>query len=399
MYVGGNENLPQGLAERFQVETLLAAGGTGILYQATERTSGRRGVLKLLHGEGAFGVAEHKRLARELPKQSSVESAYLCLPWDSGETDDVLWLFRPWVEGRSLREQLAKGTLDLEESLTVAAQIAAGLEELHRGGLLCRDLKPEHIILRGSDAVIIDAGIAARVPGTDDVYGTPAYMAPEQTEGSLLSFRSDLYAFGCLLYEMVEGQTPYNGEGLEQLEAHRNNKVPPAPQVYPEGLLVLWHQLMAKKPQDRPFSAQLVRRSLDPFVPAPLRTAPGTLRSPSMPPAKESLQNLSVQQDRTQKLQALDLEEVDLKKLSRRSPASRSAPPPAKSADVTQPLSTMDILDAKPLFPRNKKAQEVTVPQGQSVPQASPDAPASSRWPWALGVVIAAAAAAWWLLA
>lgn len=268
--------VPAALGKRFSVLEPFAHGGTGSLYVADESESGRRGLLKMLNGVPKHREPERARLRRELSKQSSLPQSRLVVPWASGETEGVTWLFRPWLDGVSLRVRLLQGDkLSTEDALAVAAQLAIALDDLHRGGLLHRDLRPGHVFLPTGTggptrAQLIEAGVCASLvrPGNSTIFGTPGYVAPEQLSGKLVSFRSDLYSLGCVMYEMLAGRPPFAGEDDQAvLAAQLAGELPPVPDGLPDGIAALLRSLLAREPQERPFSAQKLRRILDPYAP------------------------------------------------------------------------------------------------------------------------------------
>jgi serine/threonine-protein kinase len=270
------ETISAELGERFTVVEMFARGDTGTLFLADEPQTGRRGLLKVLHPVGSTHAAERQRVKRELVKQATLNNANLTLPQATGEAGSSTWLFREWVEGVTLRVRLARtGALPMPEALAIAAQLATALDELHRAGLLHRDLKPGHIVLQPlpnglSRVLVIDSGIAAHVSSSSqvfDVLGTAAYVSPEQATGKLVSFRSDLYSLGCVLFEMLAGKPPFSGDDAALLEAHATQPVPALPVQLPTGVQSLLQSLLAKEPRERPFSAQQVRRALEPFLP------------------------------------------------------------------------------------------------------------------------------------
>lgn len=269
------ESIPAELAERFTVVEVFALGETGTLYLADEPQTGRRGLLKVLQSAGSTHAAERQRVKRELVKQATLSNSNLALPQATGEAGSATWLFREWIDGVSLRVRLARnGALPMPEALAIAAQLATALDELHRAGLLHRDLKPGHVMLQAQPnglarALVIDSGIAAHVRSSQvfDVLGTAAYVSPEQATGKLVSFRSDLYSLGCILYEMLAGAPPFSGDEAALLAAHATQAVPPLPVQLPTGVRSLLESLLAKEPRERPFSAQQVRRALEPFLP------------------------------------------------------------------------------------------------------------------------------------
>lgn len=278
--------LPQDLSSRFQVLSEIGSGPTGKSVHAQDSQTGRTGLLKVIETGTGVPAAERQRIKRELTKQTKIANPRLATVYECS-TAEPLWLFREHIEGETLKQRLARGPLPLTAALTIAAQIAAALDELHRAGLLHRDLKPSHIILRpsaegGDDVVVIDAGVAARIEtGTVfDVIGTAEYVSPEQVLGKLVSFRSDLYALGCILYEMLSGAQPFSGEDPKAiLEAHKSTPPPALAISVPPEVSNLLSSLLAKEPRSRPFSAQQVRRALEPLLPT--HSAP---RRSSLPP-------------------------------------------------------------------------------------------------------------------
>ncbi len=267
--------IPEELAGRFTVVEAFARGNSGSLFLVDEPATGRRGLLKILHADGGPNAPDRQRLVRELVKQATLINPHLVSPLATGEARGVPWIFREWIEGVSLAARLSRsGALPTQEALAIAAQLATALDELHRAGLLHRDLKPGHVIVQpqatGAPRVsVIDAGVAGRLATSSvfDVLGTAAYVSPEQTTGKLVSFRSDLYSLGCLLYEMLNGTPPFTGSDSEVIAAHAAKPIPPLNVQIPQGVQSLVESLLAKEPRERPFSAQQVRRALDPFVP------------------------------------------------------------------------------------------------------------------------------------
>ncbi len=264
------------LSERFTVVAPFARGATGDLFLADDKQTGRRGILKILHNKSGVSTTERQRLKRELVKQATLSNSNIALPAVTGEASGSIWFFREWVDGVSLRVRLARGgRLATPEALSIAAQLAGALDELHRAGLLHRDLKPGHVLLQPQPSglpkvVVIDAGVAARIDSEDafDVAGSPRYISPEQATGKLVSFRSDLYSLGIVTYEMLEGRPPFEGDDVAALlRAHAEDPAPTAPADAPSGVQKLITQLLAKDPRERPFSAQQSRRVIEPFLP------------------------------------------------------------------------------------------------------------------------------------
>ena len=288
--------VPGALSKRFRVLEPFAHGGTGSMYLADESESGRRGLLKVLASVPKHREPERARLRRELTKQATLDGGHLVVPWASGESEGTTWLFRPWLDGVSLSVRLQLSArapegalrhgagLPVLDALAVAAQLAAAMDELHRGGLLHRDLKPGHVFLQTNGhgaprALLIESGVCGSLPrpGNSTIFGTPGYVAPEQLLGKLVSFRSDLYSLGCVMYEMLAGHPPFRAETDQAtMAAQLTGELPPLPENLPGGIAGLLRSLLSREPQERPFSAQKLRRILDPYAPqgAPMTRQP-----------------------------------------------------------------------------------------------------------------------------
>jgi len=336
--------IPPAVTARFEVQGTFASGSTGTLYRATDKTTGSEGLLKIVQSAAQLTASERGRQVRELEKLTTLHHPSLVSLHAAGSAEDLPWLFRERIEGESVAARLSRGPIPAPEALGIAAQIASGLDELHRAGLLQRDLSPSHVILRDgvSQAVLIDSGLAGRIPTAAlfEVSGKPEYVSPEHAQGKLVSFRSDLYSLGAVLFHMVTGTTIYSGTPEEVLQAQRTQPAPPVPAgVVPSNIALLLGQLLSKEPRERPFSAQQVRRALEPFLPSGLPVAPmagaaakKTLLGIPSPVAKPRA-------DQTEELSSLDI--------ARAEAVLRSGPPPTPRADATMPLTPMDLARAE----------------------------------------------------
>jgi len=293
---------PGELQSKFQGLESFAQSPNSATYLATQPSSGFRGLLKIIPLRD-LDASERGRLKRELRKQVKLAHPNLPRIVDGGELATDLWLLRDHVDGESLGQRLKRqGPLELPEALAVVAQVASALDELHRAGILHRDVRPSRIVLQPREAVpivkLLDAGIAARhrTGSVFDRLGTPAYMSPEQIAGKLVSFRSDLYALGCVFHEMLSGRTPFGqGESADALrallDAHQNEAPPALPIELQPAISALLASLLDKEPRKRPFSAQQVRRTLEPHLPpgmpvvTPARSSVAGAPSPAAAPA------------------------------------------------------------------------------------------------------------------
>jgi len=205
---------------KYRVVKKLGAGGMGAVYLAEQLSIGRRVALKVLQREFAVNDEFIKRFHQEARLVGSLNHRHVITIYDFDQADDgSLFIAMEYVEGRNLKSIIQQGPLKLSRALRFAVQIAEGLSAAHRAGVIHRDIKPENImILQGLEEVrVMDFGISrlrdtetlARLTRPGMIMGTPAYMAPEQIEGHEVDEKSDIYAFGVVLYELLTGETPF----------------------------------------------------------------------------------------------------------------------------------------------------------------------------------------------
>ncbi len=377
-----------GLGKRFHVVEPFAHGSTGTLYLADEPETGRRGILKVLGPAPRALQAERQRLRRELTKQATLEGAYIVSPFATGETDGQFWIFREWLEGVSLRVRITRqGALPQAQAFSIAAQLAVALDDLHRAGLLHRDLKPGHILLdaqpEGLTRVrVVDSGLCAPIEHSGDatLLGTPGFVAPEQLAGKLVSFRSDLYALGAVLYEMLTGKPAFVGDDPDAvLAAQREGRYAALPSGLPDGVSSLLRSLLGKDPQDRPFSAQKLRRTLDPYLP----DGAAVTRQPTQTFANVSDAKKATPREPTGTLRPPAAPSVNRSTLLSATGAPNaqgrlSAPPPPPpsrpqvSRDSTQRLEIEQILSTSPIAARTSAPPPPPPARGSSAPLAPP---------------------------
>ncbi len=278
------DRIGQLISGRYRICSLLGEGGMGAVYLAEHTHMRKRFAMKLLHPEMADREEVLARFRREAEAAAHVEHPNIVAATDFGQTDDgAFFLVLEYVDGISLRATLAKGAFGPVRALHIARQIALALDRAHESGIIHRDLKPENVMLvaKGEDSdfvKVLDFGVARFDPPSGEggqpltqlgtVMGTPAYMAPEQAVGERVSNRADLYALGCVMYEMLTGQLPFEGEMMTLLTKHIMEPVPPmaerAPGVtVPEPVEAVVRKLLEKDPNDRYPNARALVDAID----------------------------------------------------------------------------------------------------------------------------------------
>ena len=256
--------LQAGLTGRYRIERELARGRTATVFLAHDLKHGRAAAIKVLHPELAAAVGA-ERFLREIEFAARLDHPHIVALHDSGEADGLLYFVMPYVVGESLRDRLEREPqLPIADALRIAGDVAAALGYAHGLGVVHRDIKPENILLADGRALVADFGIARaitaagseRLTETGIALGTPAYMSPEQaTEDGDVDGRSDVYALGCVVYEMLAGTPPFTGPTAQAILArHAVDPVAPIRTVrdtVAEGIEAAVLKALAKVPADR----------------------------------------------------------------------------------------------------------------------------------------------------
>ena len=208
----------QNFAERYQIIQELGRGGMGVVYKAQD-TKLKRGVaLKFLPQELTHISELRDRFMREAQAAAALDHPNICTVYEFDEAEEKTFISMAYIEGQSLKKKIESGPLELDEAIRIAIQTAEGLQEAHKKGVVHRDIKSANIMVdERNQAKIMDFGLA-RVTGTTMVtregmmMGTIAYMSPEQARGEVVDFRTDIWSFGVVLYEMFSGQLPFKGD-------------------------------------------------------------------------------------------------------------------------------------------------------------------------------------------
>lgn len=211
------EQMGSGVDARYEISEELGRGGMGIVYRARDRETGELVAVKVLKPEISADAASVDRFKTELRMARKITHRNVCRIYEFSRVGGTAYISMELVEGETLRSILNRfGTLSFRKGIEIARQVCAGLREAHAQGVIHRDLKPQNVMVDASgNAKIMDFGIARPVEAgatTTAIVGTPAYMAPEQAEGGRADQRSDIYAFGLVLYEMFTGTRAFDGE-------------------------------------------------------------------------------------------------------------------------------------------------------------------------------------------
>jgi serine/threonine-protein kinase len=252
----------------YEVESVVGAGGIGILYRARQVRLDRPVALKLVEPEVARDPVIRERLRREARMVAALDHPNVVPLYAAGEEDGTVYIVTRWVEGTELGTLIQRdGPLEAGRAARTAAQIAAALEVAHEKGLVHRDVKPSNVILTSEDHVYLTdfglakrAGTAVGLTGVDQMLGTVDYVAPEQIEGSEPDARGDVYSLGCVLFEMLTGEPPFAGQagGMAKMWAQVNAEVPSVRERRPDvppALEDVMRRAMAKAPDARPTAA------------------------------------------------------------------------------------------------------------------------------------------------
>ena len=263
------ERLKSALASRYAIERELGSGGMAVVFLAHDQKLGRPVALKVLRPELAASLGA-ERFLREIEIAAKLTHPHILSLYDCGEANGLLYYVMPYVEGESLRDRLNRERqLSIEDALQITREVSDALGHAHSLGIVHRDIKPENILFEAGHAVVADFGIARAVSEaggeklteTGIAVGTPAYMSPEQAAGEREpDSRTDIYALGCVLYEMLGGEPPYTGPSAQAILARKSLEPVPSLRTVREtvtgGIEQAIFKALAKAPADRFATAQ-----------------------------------------------------------------------------------------------------------------------------------------------
>ncbi len=290
------DSLKAALAGLYDIEREIGAGGMATVFLAQDVKHDRQVAVKVLRPELSASLGA-ERFLREISIAARLTHPHILPLYDSGEAEGFLYFVMPFIEGESLRARLARtGELPIGEAVRLIRNVVDALVLAHKHGIVHRDIKPDNVLLSADHALVTDFGVAKAVTAATDqrrdltttgmAVGTPAYMSPEQAAGDPnIDHRADIYAVGCMAYEMLTGRPPFDGDSAQTILAAHVTDQPEPVRVHrdaiPEGVASVIMRCLEKRPADRWQSAEELRASLDSLtstgtitpIGAPLTTA------------------------------------------------------------------------------------------------------------------------------
>jgi serine/threonine protein kinase len=262
----------------YEIVAPLGKGGMGEVYRAQDTRLRRDVAIKVMQ-RGHADPSLWDRFAREARAASALSHPNICSIFDTGESDGLPYLVMELLEGQTLRELIGTRPMEPATAVGIAVQIADALEAAHAKGILHRDIKPGNVIIVGRSHVkVLDFGLAKQTAAgesdetatlgmeteTGSVVGTPAYLAPEVLQGAKADARSDLWALGVVLYQMLTGELPFKGATTFEISSAILKEAPaPLPAGVPLRLRAIVERCLEKRPERRYQGAGEVRISLE----------------------------------------------------------------------------------------------------------------------------------------
>jgi hypothetical protein len=290
--IGGGRFVPgQIVAERYRVVALAGRGGMGEVYRAEDLKLSQIVAIKFLPESLSKDASALTRFHSEVRIARQVSHPNVCRVFDIGDTEGVTFLTMEYVDGEDLASLVRRiGRLSPDKAVEIARQVCAGLAAAHERSVIHRDLKPANLMLDSAGKIRITdfglAGIAATIQGAEVRAGTPAYMAPEQLAGKEVTFKSDLYSLGLVLYEILTGKRAFDANTLPELMKLREQSAPASPSTLVKDLDPLLERVILrcldKDPALRPASALQVAAALPGGDPLAAALAAGETPSPEM---------------------------------------------------------------------------------------------------------------------
>ena len=259
---------------RYQISRKLGSGGMANVYLASDQELGRRVAIKILDDRHARDDQFVERFRREAQHAAGLSHPSIVSIYDRGEAEGTYYIAMEYIEGRTLKELLvARGPSPLGIAIDYTRQILSALRFAHRNGIVHRDIKPHNVIVDGEGRVkvmdfgIARAGAASQMTEAGSIIGTAQYLSPEQARGAPVDQTSDLYSTGIVLYELLTGTVPFNGETPVEIAMKHLSQVPAPPSTHrpeiPRDLDYVALRALAKDPADRFHSAEEMDSDLE----------------------------------------------------------------------------------------------------------------------------------------
>jgi serine/threonine protein kinase len=270
---------------QYEIITLLGKGGMAAVYRARQSAADRDVAVKVIKPDLAESNGLARRLAHEAETLALLDHQHIVKVFDYGQQDGIIYLVMQLLPGGSLADLIDHGPLPLETCNRILGQVASALDYAHQLGIIHRDLKPQNVLFtEDGNAVLTDFGLAKVLHSStvlsqsSTITGTPAYMAPEQWRGQTLDARTDVYALGNIVFEMVTGRPPFVADTMfTMLHLHVNEPPPPIRDpVVPAGVEHVVEKALAKDPANRFASASTMAQAFD----AALHEQPVTAAAP-----------------------------------------------------------------------------------------------------------------------
>jgi serine/threonine-protein kinase len=338
---------------RYRIQRKLGAGGMADVYLAEDQELGRRVAIKILNGRHANDDQFIERFRREAKNAAALNHPNIVSIYDRGEAEDTYYIAMEFLDGRTLKELVvSRGAAPINVAIEYARQILLALRFAHRHGIVHRDIKPHNVLVDAEGRVkVTDFGIAragtSQMTETGSIVGTAQYLSPEQARGGEVDPRSDLYSLGVVLYELLTGKTPFDGETPVEI--------------------AMKHLSNAPKP-------------------------PSKLR-PDVPPELDKVVLRALAKDPNDRYQSADEMEADLERVARGAPvsAATAATQVLPAAAAVAADSTSATMIAPP--PRTPTRAVPPPPVVREEEYAEPGGPERPLWPWLLAAAFVIAAA------
>ncbi|MGH2977322.1 MAG: Stk1 family PASTA domain-containing Ser/Thr kinase [Gaiellaceae bacterium] len=337
---------------RYRIMRKLGAGGMADVYLAEDQELGRRVAIKILNGRHANDDQFIERFRREAKNAAALNHPNIVSIYDRGEAEDTYYIAMEFLDGRSLKELIVgHGAAPVKVAIEYARQILSALRFAHRHGIVHRDIKPHNVLVDGEGRVkVTDFGIAragtSQMTETGSIVGTAQYLSPEQARGGEIDQRSDLYSLGIVLYELLTGKTPFEG--------------------------------------DTPVEIAMKHLSAVPKPPSELR--------PDIPPELDMVVLRALAKDPDDRYQSADEMEADLERVARGAPVAAATVDSATQVLRRPPAAASEPTAATMIAPPRARGRDVPPPPPTVVEEEERGGPDRPLWPWLVAVLFVVAA-------